>query len=138
MSNTNAIELYRWWIEVWNGKNIDLENIFHTDVVVRQAPHERHGIEAVRNMIEQGRAPFDPIEFQIEVDPILDENRLAARWQCNGAHAGDMPEATIEPGTLIRFGGIDIWRLNEGKVSEYWVSSDGLWLMQQLAPDADG
>lgn len=34
----------------------------------------------------------------------------------------------------ITFRGIDIWRIEDGKIVEYWVSSDGLHLMAQLNP----
>jgi predicted ester cyclase len=97
-------------------------------------PKERHGIEAVHEMIERGRAPFDPITFMVDVEPIFDDHMLAARWKCTGVYQGGLPGASAEPGTQVVFGGIDMWRFSNGKVSDYWVSSDVLWLMEQLNP----
>lgn len=123
---------YYQWIDAWNGEDIDLENIFHPHVILHQMPHEHAGIEAVQNMIAQGRAPFDPVMFTVEVDPIFDDHMLAARWKCHGTYKGGMPDVSAEPGKQIVFGGIDIWRFSDNLVSDYWVSSDGLWLMKQL------
>ncbi len=47
---------------------------------------------------------------------MLDDS-TSAGWRC---------------GTAISFGGIDVWQLDDGKVVEYWVASDGLRLMAQL------
>lgn len=130
--DSNKALLYYEWIEAWNGKDVDLESIFHPHVIVRQMPHEKAGIDAVREMIEQGRAPFNPVIFTVEVDPIFDDHMLAARWTCHGTYRGGLPGVTAEVGKQIVFGGMDIWRFSDGLVSDYWVSSDGLWLMEQL------
>lgn len=123
---------YYQWIAYWNGEDIDIDEVFHRDVIVRQAPQEKHGIEAVTEMVEQGRAPFDPIFFTVDVEPIHDSHMLAARWKCHGTYIGGLPGTTAEPGKEIVFGGADFWRFSDGLVSDYWVSSDGLWLMEQL------
>lgn len=123
---------YYQWIGIWNGEDFDLEDIFHRDVIVRQAPNEKHGIEAVHQMVEQGRAPFDPIFFTVDVEPVFDDHMLAARWKCHGTYKGGLTNVTAEPGKVIVFGGMDMWRLSDGLVSDYWVSSDGMWLMEQL------
>lgn len=134
MTMTFAQKYYQW-IGIWNSGDFDdLDEIFHRDVIVRQAPNERHGIEAVRDMIEQGQAPFDPIFFTVDVEPVFDDHMLAARWKCHGTYRGGLPGVTAEPGKEIMFGGMDMWRFSDGLVSDYWVSSDGMWLMEQLNP----
>lgn len=123
---------YYQWIAIWNGEDFELEDIFHPDVIVRQAPHEKHGIEAVREMVEEGRAPFDPLFFTVDVEPVYDDHMLAARWKCHGTYRGGIPGVTAPAGTAVVFGGADMWRFSDGLVSDYWVSSDGLWMMEQL------
>lgn len=131
MEHTFSQKYYQW-IGIWNGQDHNLEDIFHRDVIVRQAPNEKHGIEAVQEMVEQGRAPFDPIFFSVEIEPVFDDHMLAARWKCHGTYKGGLPDVSAEPGKEIVFGGTDMWRFSDGLVSDYWVSSDGLWLMEQL------
>lgn len=124
--------LYNQWIAIWNGEDFDLEDIFLPEVIVHQSPHEKHGIEAVREMVEQGLAPFDPAFITIEVEPVFDDHMLAARWRFHGTYQGGIPDVSAPPGKAILFGGTDLWRFSDGKVSDYWVSSDSLWLMDQL------
>lgn len=123
---------YYQWIAYWNAETIDIEEIFHRDVIVHQAPHEKHGIDAIRELVDQGRAPFNPIFFMVDLEPLFDSHMLAARWKCHGKYIGGIPGTSAEPGKDIVFGGADIWRFSDGLVSDYWVSSDGLWLMEQL------
>lgn len=79
-----------------------------------------------------GREPFADLTFSVEISPITEGNMLAARWQSNGKYKGGIPGATVSTGTSITFGGMDIMRIEAGKIAEYWVSSDGLHLMTQL------
>ena len=124
--------LYYLWIEAWNGGDIDLNEIFHDGVIVRQMPKERHGIEAVQDMLKRGRAPFDPVRFTVDVEPVFDDHMLAARWTCQGTYVGGLPDVTARAGKQVVFGGMDMWRFSDGKVSDYWACSDTEWLMEQL------
>lgn len=128
--------MYRRWIDMWNGQVELAEELMSSDCPIHQLPNTFRGAEGIRQMVESGRAPFDDPVFSVEVEPIVEGNRLAARWTMTGRYIGGMPGATAEPGTEIRFGGIDIWRVEAGKIVEYWVSSDGLHLMAQLNPES--
>jgi predicted ester cyclase len=79
-----------------------------------------------------GRAPFSELTFAIEVGPIVEGDMLAARWIGRALYAGGIPGATAPEGTEVAFGGIDIMRVADGRLAEYWVSSDGIALMTQL------
>jgi len=83
-------------------------------------------------MVRTGRAPFSELTCSIEVGPIVEGDMIAARWTARGRYAGGIPGATVPEGTEVAFGGIDIMRVRDGRLAEYWVSSDGLALMQQL------
>lgn len=48
-----------------------------------------------------------------------------------GTHQGDFA-GILATGRTVEFSGIDIIRLQDGKVAEHWGSTDMLGLMQQL------
>lgn len=130
--------LYGRWLEMWNGQ-IDLaEQIIAPDCIVHQAPFgpgdapRFRGPQGLVQMIRMGREPFEGLTFTCDVGPIVEAQQLAARWTGRGTHKGGLPGATAPAGTPITFNGIDIWRVEDGKVAEYWVSSDGAHLMAQL------
>jgi predicted ester cyclase len=128
----------RWLLELWHGDASVAQEILAADFVVHQArsqPGEAEGIrgpQAVAELMRMGRAPFSDLTFEIEVGPIVEGDMLAARWIGRGTYAGGIPGATARAGTKVTFGGIDIMRIEGGRFAEYWVSSDGLALMQQL------
>lgn len=136
MNTREYHRLYDRWLDIWNG-NVDLiDEIVDEKCIIHQAGIDKSkvytGTEGIKQMVSMGRLPFHPITFTCEVEPIIDGNRLAARWICEGSYQGGLPGATAPAGTSITFGGIDILFIQSGKIKEYWVSSDGLDLMHQL------
>ena len=136
--STRAKQLYSRWMEMWNGDLDAATEIFAEDCVAHPAPTTigeppaYRGPDELRRLVEQGRAIFRDVTFRALAEPIVEGDRLACRWTCEGTYVGGMPGASTEPGAPITFGGIDVWRLENGKVAEYWVASDGLHLMAQL------
>jgi len=128
-------EMYARWLRMWNGELDLVSELVAPECVIHQPPNDFRGADGILRMIEMGRAPFSEMVFRLEVEPIIEGDRLAARWTSTGQYAGGMPGASVEPGTQVTFGGIDIWRVQDGRLVEYWVSSDGLHLMAQLSPE---
>jgi predicted ester cyclase len=71
----------------------------------------------------------------MELDLILAEGDLvAARWTTEGKNTG--PWAGRPPtGKRARFSGVNIFRIEGGKVVELWNHRDDLGLMQQLGTE---
>jgi predicted ester cyclase len=139
MTNDDPRRLYeRWLLELWRGDESVADEILADDFVIHQARSQPGESETVRGpqagieMVQMGRAPFSDLTFEIEVGPIVEGDMLAARWVGRGRYAGGMPGASAPDGTEVTFGGIDIMRVANGRLAEYWVSSDGISLMQQL------
>jgi predicted ester cyclase len=132
MMTVDVRKMYARWMEMWNGAPELAEELVAPGCVVHQPPNNAIGPEGVRQMVVMEREPFEDLTFRIEVEPLIDGNHLAARWISEGRYRGGIPGATADPGTVIVFSGIDIWRVEDGKIAEYWVSSDGLHLMAQL------
>jgi predicted ester cyclase len=139
MTSDDPRRLYeRWLLELWHGDESVADEILADDFVIHQARSQPGESETVRGpqagieMVQMGRAPFSDLTFEIEVGPIVEGDMLAARWVGRGRYAGGMPGASAPDGTEVTFGGIDIMRVANGRLAEYWVSSDGISLMQQL------
>lgn len=137
MTKDDAANLYRrMLLELWHADDADLDalaaEIAGEDLVLHQHGGQRRGPAVLADLVRQGRAPFDGVEVTIDVGPAVDEDLVAARWIFRGAYAGGIPGATADPGTRVTFSGIDLVRLAEGRVTEYWVCSDGVHLMAQL------
>lgn len=137
MTKDDAEALYRrMLLGLWHAEDAELDGlaaqIAAGDFTLHQNGEERHGRQALTDLVREGRAPFDDVGVTIDVGPAVDGDLVAARWTFTGAYAGGIPGATAEPGTEVAFSGIDLVRLAAGQVAEYWVCSDGFALMAQL------
>ncbi len=139
MTNGDNKQLYGRWLELWNGNLALAEEIVSADSTLHQVgaagplnPAEFRGPEGLVKLIGMGQGPFADLTFTVEVGPLADGPLVAARWVGRGTYRSGLPGATAPAGTPISFGGNDILRVELGKFVEYWVSSDGLYLMAQL------
>ncbi|MGH2702064.1 MAG: ester cyclase [Actinomycetota bacterium] len=143
MSNEDNKGLYRrWLLGMWNGDADEAaaiaSEIAAPHLVVHQARAGRdesktpRGPDALVQIVTQGRAPFDEVKVSIEVGPVAEGDLVSARWEFAGSYNGGIPGATAAAGTLVAFAGIDLFRIENGKLAEYWVSSDDGYLMAQL------
>lgn len=123
----------RWLLEMWNG-TFELAHDLVTPGFVGHWPGmDVHGPDGLIEALRQGHEPFDDVTVTLDVGPIVDGDRVAARWTFSGAYRGGMPGVGAAPGTKVAFSGHDILRTVDGRFAEYWVISDAQALNRQLA-----
>jgi predicted ester cyclase len=133
---TNRALLDRW-LELWSGNLAVADEIVGPGFVGHFPPttsrsNEIHGSVALQEWIQMTLALFTNVQLTLESDPVVDANKIVGRWLFRGAYTGGLPGATAPVGTQIAFNGIDMLRIANAKIVEYWVCSDGMYLMQQL------
>jgi steroid delta-isomerase-like uncharacterized protein len=88
------------------------------------------GIEAMNNVIITCRAAFHDLHVTID-DIMANGDMVTARFTTRGIHKGEF--MGLPPtGKAITMTGIEIFRINEGKVTELWGEANRMGLMQQL------
>ncbi len=138
MSGAHNDTLYERWIALWNGDLALLEATIAPAFVghfppTLAGPTEVQSPQGLARWIQTTLALFDDVRVTIDVGPVVDGDTAVLRWLFRGTYRGGIP--TAAPGALgkqIAFNGVDILRVAGDHVVEYWVSSDGLYLMQQL------
>jgi predicted ester cyclase len=135
-NDTNRTLLDRW-IELWSGNLTVADEIIGPGFVAHFPPttsrsNEIHGSHALQEWIQTTLALFTNVQLTLDGEPVVDEHKIAARWLFRGIYRDGFPGATALVGTSIAFNGIDLLRIANGNIVEYWVSSDGMYLMQQL------
>lgn len=93
-------------------------------------PEAQHGREAYKQGVKMFYTAFP--DATMTYDQLIAEgDKVAMRWSFAGTHQGQL--MGIPPtGRPVTITGIQILRLDNGKIVEGWANFDALGLMQQL------
>jgi steroid delta-isomerase-like uncharacterized protein len=88
------------------------------------------GIEAINTVITACRAAFGGLNVTID-DMMEDGDKVTCRFTAHGVHTGEF--MGIPPtGRKITMTGIEIFRIENGKIVELWGEANLMGLAQQL------
>ncbi len=111
-------DLYMNWIsEVWsNGGNTELAETIIADHFVDHDPHKEFGPDKRGHikMAEDWNAKFANIELSVK-DVIVSEDKVVGRYT---------GELTTKSGEKISFSEIDIVRIENNQIVEWWHNED--------------
>jgi steroid delta-isomerase-like uncharacterized protein len=122
-----ALRLY----ELLNSGNVDAVGDLVTPDYLEHDPLPgqgtgREGAIDRFSMLVQGLSP----RFTIE-DVIAESDKVVVRWTNEGTHTGSF--LGIPPtGRSFTIGGIDIYRVQDGRLCEHWHQIDQLSMLGQL------
>ena len=127
----NKVTARRFYDEVLNeGSTAVLEDLAVDDYLEHDPlpgqTTNRQGLDQRVTMLRTALAPHFTLE-----DIVAEDDRVAVRWTQSGTHVADFLGI---PATGRRFtiAGIDIYRLQDGKLAEHWHVVDQLSLLGQL------
>lgn len=118
--------------EVWENENFDvIDELVAEDYVLHDSslPEPVRGPDGYREMAEMGAGMVDG---QIDIDQVITTDDLVvSRWTQKGTHTGEM--AGIEPtNEEVTITGIDISRVEDGKLVESWQEVNMLNMLMQI------
>src|SRR5206468_10254609 len=93
MSSQTNKELWKRWIEVWNGNLSIADEIIAPNFVAHFAPAstspaEVRGPNGLKQWIGGSAAAFTDYSFTTTVGPLADEDKVAGRWLFRGTYQG--------------------------------------------------
>jgi steroid delta-isomerase-like uncharacterized protein len=135
MTDQNAHLLKLWFEEVWNkGREEAIDELAAEDIVshglVDASGQQIAGREKFHEFWRNFRQAFPDIQITVE-EALSDRDKEIVRCTAHGTLRGDGigVAATQKP---VRFTGIVIARIKDGRLAEAWDSWDFLGLYQQL------
>ena len=125
----------RWFEEVWNqGREATIDELLDPNVKAHGLTdpngNEIDGIESFRSFYRLFRAAFSDIHIAIE-DTVTEGNLGVARFVATGEHTGD-GLGKPPKGNAVRFTGMTIVRVKDGKIVESWNNIDFATMYQQM------
>ena len=88
------------------------------------------GVQGMNEVISACRAAFEHLNVTVD-DMVAEGDRVAARFTARGIHKGVFMGLPAT-GKSITMTGIEIFRIENGKIAELWGEANLLGLMQQL------
>ncbi len=122
----------RFYEEVLNkGDLVVAEEILAPDYFDHGSPPDSpRGIEGFRQLFAMVSGVFPDVKVSIE-DMVVGEGKVAIRLTIAGTQKGPF-RGFPATGRHVRWTGIDIMRLSEGKISERWGERDFFGMLVQL------
>lgn len=130
MNNKTIAESYA--NRLWNDKDINvIDELMGQNVVIHSLLGDFHGIKGMKNIAKVWLHGFG--DLHVHNDIVIGENDLVSiQWRVHATHTGEFKG--IEPtGKSVAYSGVTVYRIQEGKIIEYWAYIDMQHLLQQMA-----
>lgn len=113
--------------------NLDTaEEIYAPNFIAHSTGSEDiRGVEAAKHFAASYRQAFPDLVTTVE-DLLAEGDKVVARWTVRGTHQGEIEELGPPTGKHIEVRGISVYRIEGGKIAEYWAIYDALGMMRQL------
>jgi len=122
----------RFTEDLWDKGEFDVaDEIFVPDFVDPDpVSGQIAGLQGYKEMVGAFRIAFPDLRVKNE-DVIVEEDKVVVRWKARGTHNGQL--MNIPPtGKQVSLKGIDILRLDNGRIAERWGEFDALGMLSQL------
>ena len=135
----NKALVHRLFDEVWSQGNVGLLDELLAPSFVDHAAQMGGGdptVEGFKTQVRLFRRAFPDGRSRIE-DLIAEGDRVVARWTDGGTQRGEWM-GIVPTGKRVTMTGIDIYRIEQGRIAEFWCSEDELGLLRQLGAPIGG
>ncbi len=116
--------------DFWNKQNITaFEKYFTADFIVHNANGDQN-YEQYKELCKAYFKAFPDINITTN-DLVAEGDKVVKVWTANCTHKGEIMGIPAT-GNKIVVKGIEVFRIEDGKILELWASMDNLGMMQQL------
>jgi len=127
MSLEENKSIVRRWIEAYNKRNLDFDEFIAPDYVDHTNHVDRDGLE---QLFDMGLKAYPDWHETIE-DMIAEGDKVWVLITYTGTHKGEFM-GLAPTGNKITTMGVDIYRLVNGKLAEYWNVTDNIDMFKQI------
>jgi C-1 hydroxylase len=117
----------RGWIEAYNNRNLDFDKFIAPDYVDHT---NKVDVKGVKKLFDMGLIAFPDWHETVE-DIIAEGDKVWVFLSYSGTHKG-MFMGLAPTGNRIETKAVDIYRVVNGKLAEYWTVTDKLNIFKQV------
>ena len=119
--------IVRRWIEAYNKRNLDFDEFIAPDYVDHTNKVDREGL---KQLFAMGLNAF-PDWYETIEDIIAEGDRVWVRITYTGTHKDEF-FGLAPTSNKITTKGVDIYRIVNGKLAEYWNVTDNIDMFKQI------
>ena len=118
--------------DIFHAKKLELvDELYSPNFVGHQIPAPLpNNREGQKQLLAYFHSVFPDLELVFE-DEIVEGSKLAGRGYFTGTHRGEF-RGIAPTGKRVKVEFQDLWRVEGGRIAEYWGTVDYLGLLQQL------
>ncbi|WP_201981963.1 ester cyclase [Hymenobacter rubidus] len=127
----NKAVVMRYWHDLWNDKQRGvIDEITVPDLKFHFPPGQAHQPPTLHKWFDTSRSAFPDVHFTVH-DLVAEGDKVVAQWSYVANHTG---EFLGQPATQRRVTdqGLNMFRIEDGRIVEMWMSGDSLGLLKQL------
>jgi len=124
-------ELVRDYLKAFNEQDRDRMTELLAAEVIEHGVHDEHrGGEEILEFLDAHFETFPDYSGTTEA-MVAEDDLVTVRYSATGTHTGHYRD--IEPtGHTVEWGGIAMYRIEDGEIAEIWIEEDRLGLLEQL------
>jgi len=126
----NKAIIRRYWFELWNQKNDIIDEIAVDPVKFHFPGGQAHQPPSLHEWFRTAQHAFPDVQFTLH-EEIAEGDLVVSRWSYLATNTGEFLGRPAT-GRKVTDQGIDIFRIENGKIVELWIAQDSLGLLQQL------
>ena len=116
---------------IWNNKDLSaIDELLDPQIVIHSSLGQFQGKEAMRRIVEVWLTAFSNLNVKT-LATISDQDLVVLHWEAKGTHLGEF-KGLSATGKPVSYSGVTIYRLENGKITEYWAYVDMLHLLDQI------
>lgn len=136
----NKETVKEWFQRYWVDQDPTVVDDLATDDIKFYYPLQgrQQGKQAVKDIQRVFATAFPDLTFWVVGDLVAEGDYVTGRWEGKGTHTGPafdhLPVGSLpeHSGKEVRYTGITIYRLVDGKIAEEYGEEDALVVLQQL------
>jgi predicted ester cyclase len=132
MDRSQAHSLAQRWAAqgVAEGREDVFDELVSPDAIDHSGPTAARGVEGFKLRTRAVHAAFTEVRVAVE-DLLVDEDKIAWRWTLTATHSGPFA-GVAATGRRVTMTGMNIQRIDNGRVAEHWSNADQLGLLRQV------
>ena len=133
MEQENKMIAQKFYTEIVNKADIPTMDAIMSDAFIdhNASPGTPSGIDGFRQFLKMVSTAFPDIQVTVE-DLIAENDKVVSRLTITGTQTGVLMGKIAPSGKQACWTGIDILKIEDGKITERWSQRDLLSMMKQI------